>query len=292
MLYAIDVSHHQNPGALDWTGMRAAGCDLCIVRLTYGTKKDMRAAEHVRRARDAGFAIGAYAFARPTEPGIEQFVAFCEAAEAVGYGRAEDVIPALDIEDDTESRPIQPEHAPFFEEFAKLFQNWKSRGCFAYITQRDWGRLGRPAWVLDMPLFVAHYAAPSRAEPATPNGMPWCLWQHRVGPFQMMGPSGYDRAQPLLDQSRVRRLHFFNGEDKTFAAPGDEELRRADDTDGTETARAARTDAWIRAVASEATIDSMHALLQADRDRQMRAKMDTIDDEPESDVDPESENRS
>lgn len=284
MLYAIDVSHHQAPQTLDWAGMRLAGCDLCTVRLTYGTKKDQRAAEHVQRARDAGFIIGAYAFARPTQSAQDQFLAFCEAAEAVGYGRGEDVIPALDIEDDTESRPITPAHVPFFAEFAAYFRNWKSQGAYCYITQRDWGRLGKPAWVLEMPLFVAHYAPPSRPEPATPNGMPWAIWQHRVGPFSMLGPSGYDRAKPLLDQSRVRRLVFFNGEDQVFAAAGDEEARRAEDTDGTSELRAARNDAWIRALATEVAADANAENLIA---AQRRAMMDTIDEEPESDVDPE-----
>jgi len=286
MLYAIDVSHHQAPSALDWTGMRRAGCDLCIVRLTYGTKLDERAAEHVKRARDAGFAIGAYAFARPTERAVDQFLAFCAAADRAGYGLGEDVIPALDIEDDTSAGPIGPEHADFFGEFAQFFRNWKSRGCFAYITQRDWNRLDKPAWVLDMPLFVAHYAPPSRPEPATPNGMPWCIWQHRVGPFQMLGPSGYDREHPLLDQSRVRRLIFFNGADRVFAEPGDEELRRVEATPDAAELRQARTDAWIRAVATEGLAAANAENLIAATGR---AELDTLDDE--ADVDSEGENQ-
>jgi len=288
MLYAIDVSHHQSPSALDWAGMRAAGCDLCIVRLTYGTKKDALAKEHAKRARDAGFAIGAYAFARPTEPVADQFQAFWEAAGAIGYGKVEDVIPALDIEDDTPARPIGPEHAAFFEEFAALLK--ATQGCYAYITQRDWTRLGKPDWVLRLPLFVAHYAAPSRPEPATPNGMPWCIWQHRVGPFEINGPSGYDQIHPLLDQSRVRRLHFFNGEEMTFADAGDEELRLVPDADGTDAVRQARHDAWVQASATEAALTSQADLLEADRNRAFRAEMDTLDDEPESEVDPEGNN--
>ena len=290
MLYAIDVSHHQSPRALDWAGMRAAGCDLCIVRLTYGTRKDELAKEHAKLARDNGFAIGAYTFARPTQPVADQYQAFWEAAEAIGYGKVEDVIPALDIEDDTASHPIGPEHAAFFEEFAALFQG--AQGAYAYITQRDWGRLGKPGWVLEMPLFVAHYASPTRKEPATPNGMPWDIWQHRVGPFQIDGPSGYDKAHPLLDQSRVRKLHFFNGEEMTFEELGDEELRKAPDTDGTDEIRSERHDAWIRASATEAAITSHFDLLDPARDKAYRAELDTLDEEPESDVDPEGNNNS
>ncbi|HEX9641815.1 MAG TPA: glycoside hydrolase family 25 protein [Candidatus Krumholzibacteria bacterium] len=290
MLNAIDVSHHNMPSKLDWAGMRKAGLDLCIVRLTYGTMKDRAAKEHVRLARDNGCAIGAYHFARFVEPAMEQCVAFWEAAEAVGYGRPEDMIPALDVEDDTASRPIGPEHAPFFEECAGLFKNWRSQGAYIYITQRDWGRIGKPAWVLEMPLWVAHYSAPSRLEPATPNGMPWAIWQHRVGPFMVDGPSGYDKERPLLDQNRVRKLHFFNGEDMTFEDERDEEFRMPPDEDGTEELRGERLDAWIRAEATEPAITSSHDLLRAARDQQMRAELDTLDEEPESDRDPEGNN--
>lgn len=292
MLYAIDVSHHQQPSALDWAGMRTAGCDLCIVRLTYGTKKDERAKEHIARARDNGFAIGAYAFARTVESAADQFQAFGEAAEAADYGRPEDVVPALDMEDDTEKRPISPAHVPIFRDFALFLHNWKSQGAYAYITQRDWGRLGKPAFVLAMPLFVAHYAPPTRLEPATPNGMPWALWQHRVGPFQIQGPSGYDAAHPVLDQSRVRALSFFNGENMTFAEPGDEELRKAPDVDGTADIRGARHAASVRAYAQGLATDSRFDLLDPARDRAYRAELDTLDDAPESDVDPQGENQS
>lgn len=282
MLYAIDVSHHQRPEALHWEGMRKAGCDICTVRLAYGTKKDELAKEHVRRARDAGFAaIGAYLFVRTVQPIIDQFHAFWEAAEDVGYGIPQDILPALDMEDDTQKRPIGPGDAPFFEEMVRLFQHSKSGGAYAYITQRDWGRLGKPGFVLDMPLFVAHYAPASRAEPATPNGMPWDIWQHRVGPFEINGASGYVKENPALDQSRVRRLRFLSGEDMTFADPLDEELRRTPDESGTDYIRFARHEAWTRAYATELAQSSAADLLNEDRNRAFRAEQETLDETPE-----------
>jgi len=287
MLYAIDVSHHQNPSALDWAGMRQAGCDLCIVRLTYGTKKDERAKEHIERARDNGFQVGAYMFGRTVERVTDQYVAFAEAADAAGYGRPEDICPALDVEDDTAARPIKPSHAELFETLALYLKNWRGAIPYVYITQRDWTRIGSPKWVLGMPLFVAHYAAPTRLEPATPNGMPWDIWQHRVGPFVMEGPSGYDKEHPLLDQSRVRALNFLNGERMTFEDEHDEEIRRLVDDDGTDDIRAERHDAFVRAYAQELASESTAELIEADRERAMRRQLDTLDDEPLSDVEPE-----
>jgi Glycosyl hydrolases family 25 len=280
MFHAIDVSHHQNPGALDWAGMRAAGCDACIVRLTYGTMKDERAKEHIRHAREAGFAIGAYAFARTVQPIRDQYKAFEDAAAAADYGREDDIVPALDIEDDTAARPILPAHAPLFDEYQRLLGAWQGQPCYAYITQRDWGRLGRPGWVLQMPLFVAHYAPSSRTEPATPNGMPWSIWQHRVGPFELDGPSGYYTTGGLqIDQSRVRSLRFLNGQVFDSTEPSDAEIRGTPDPeDGTHLLRQERLEQSLRAEATDAATESRFQNLE-DLRRSIRQEQDTLDEE-------------
>jgi Glycosyl hydrolases family 25 len=274
MLHAIDVSHHQSPAALDWGGMRLAGCDVCIVRLTYGTTIDEAAAAHIAKARDAGFTIGAYAFFRASLPVQDQFNAFCRAALLSGYGKGNDMVPALDVEDDTAARPLLPAHAPLAREYSDRLGMWKGQDPLLYITQRDWGRLGSPAWMLTLPLFVAHYSAPSRPAPATPNGMQYALWQDRVGPFQLGGPHGYYEPA-LLDQSIVRELRTLDGDVMTFDNTTDEELRdlRADpapSADITPEVRAAR-------------IDAMAAFYQAGaaaraQDRLFDAKNDMSDD--------------
>jgi hypothetical protein len=274
MLHAIDVSHHQDANALDWGGMRLKGCDVCIVRLTYGTHIDERAAAHIAKARDAGFTIGAYAFFRATEPVDAQFQAFARAALLADYGHAADMVPALDVEDDTQARPIQPEHAELAREYSDRLAVWKGQAPLIYITQRDWGRIGKPEWVLALPLFVAHYSAPSRPAPATPNGMPWALWQDRVGPFQLGGPHGYYEPA-LLDQSIVRELRTLNGDVMTFDETKDEELAdfRAEPTPGGDVTHMVR----------EARVSSMAALHLAGaaeraQDRLFDAKNDMSDD--------------
>jgi hypothetical protein len=70
--------------------------------------------------------------------------------------------------------------------------------AMAYVTQRDFGRLGKPEWLLERPLWEAHYtAAPA---PATPGNKPWRIWQYRVGPYLPGGPGGAF-APMLLDQN-------------------------------------------------------------------------------------------
>lgn len=261
MLHAIDVSHHQDPKALDWGGMRLSGCDVCIVRLTYGTRSDERAGAHIAKARDAGFTIGAYAFFRASEPVQAQFDAFARAALLADYGHSNDMVPALDVEDDTQARPILPAHADLAREYADRLSVWKGQAPLIYITQRDWGRLGKPEWVLHLPLFVAHYSAPSRPAPATPNGMPWALWQDRVGPFQLGGPHGYYEPA-LLDQSIVRELRTLDGDVMTFDETKDEELRDfraepAPSSDLTHEVRSARLEALLLAGAAARAQDRL-----------------------------------
>lgn len=289
MLHAIDVSHHQNPQTLDWSGMRQAGCDVCIVRLTYGTKKDALAKEHVRLARAHGFAIGAYAFVRNVQNAASQAETFIEAAYDVDYGRPEDVVMAVDVEDDTEKRPILPMHAPIFEEFTERMRDWKKTDPYCYITQRDWGRLGKPAWVLALPLFVAHYASPSRKEPATPNGMPWSIWQHRVGPFDLLGPSGYYKSPREIDQSRARVLRFFNGEVFESNEPEDVELRKiADDGDSTPIIRQERMDDYVRAYATEVAESARFMNLEDLRRAGRRGEITGHDDDAPASEPPEN----
>jgi lysozyme len=218
MLFGIDVSHHQNPASLAWSdfGSRA---QFCIARACYGTMRDRAFPEHVRFARAAGLRVGAYLFFRPSQPVDAQLATFREACLAAGYGRAEDIVPVLDFEDDTEKRPITPADAPLAEQLAgRLYITFGSRPL-VYITQRDWGRVGKPAWVLDYPLWVAHYAAPSRKEPATPNGAPYAIWQHRVGRFNPDGPNGYYGEKPQIDQNRAHFLPLLSGEAFTGEAP-------------------------------------------------------------------------
>jgi hypothetical protein len=274
----VDVSHHQEPRLLDYLAMKEAGLDGVIVRATYGKMVDRQAREHITRARDAGLAIGVYHFFRGIEPVRDQVEVFYTAAHAAGYGRPGDFLPTLDAEDDTEKRPIGPEHAPMIEEAAELLTTHFRLAPYIYITQRDWGRLGKPAFVLELPLHVAHYAAPSVVEPATPNGMPWAIWQNRVGRFQVNGPHGFYKAEePKLDHNRVRKILLLDGSEYEAFLEKDEqfpEQRKGPDIDGTHLHRAAMLESILRAEAQHYATESTNEILsdaRAEAHREMLA---------------------
>lgn len=201
MSYGIDVSHWQSPASLPWEKI-AAGASFCICRTTYGTTRDRAVAEHMRRARAVGLQVGVYHFFRPSQPVADQLATFRAAAAAAKY-QPGDIIPALDVEADPVPKPGTPVSPGWQEGVRWMLDVMVSEfgDAMVYITQREFGMLGKPAWLLERPLWVANYTGAKA--PATPGNMPWLLWQHRVGPFQANGPGGYDKARPLLDQNRA-----------------------------------------------------------------------------------------
>lgn len=193
----IDVSHFQNtaaPAGVLWSTI-AQKCSFAIIRATYGSSKDSSAPAHVKNARAAGLQVGLYHFFRSTQSLQDQLDAFCAQAITCGIGKG-DIAPALDIEDD-----LTAKLEPAWEANAHAFVTGlisEFGEAMVYTTQRDFGRLGKPSWVLDRPLWVAHYTA--AAAPATPGNKPCAIWQRRVGPYQPDGPGGAIKPM-LLDQN-------------------------------------------------------------------------------------------
>ena len=197
--YGIDVSHHQDPDNLPWSTFEGK-VDFVIVRATYGKLSDLSAHDHLRRARDIGAKVGLYHFFRPTQPWLDQLESFTDNINM--YCRIGDIAPVIDIEKDPFPTPGHPVTSKW-DEPCRLFTEHliDSYGdAIVYITQREWQALGTPQWVLDRPLWVAHYT--SNPTPATPNNNTPHIWQHRVAPFQHNGPGGYDKKRPELDQNR------------------------------------------------------------------------------------------
>lgn len=169
-----------------------------MVRATYGTYRDPSTLEHVRSARAVGMQVGLYAFSRQSQPVTDQLAAFNAQALACGL-KAGDICPAHDLEDEPGPPALSAKWGPLAETFtAGLVALYGE--AMIYITQRDYGRLGSPAWVLERPLWVAHYTG--ALAPATPGNAPWRIWQHRVGPFAPGGAGGAFQPQ-LLDQNRA-----------------------------------------------------------------------------------------
>lgn len=206
MPYGIDVSHHQNPHKLPW-GEFSGKVDFVVARACYGSElRDRRAVEHVRRARDIGAKIGIYLFYRPVHTVQKQIELFRSVADQVQLAEG-DIVPVVDIEHDPIPKPgtdVSPDWAGPLGELIGRLDDLFACKVMPYITQREWGMLGRPAWVLEpsRPLWCAHYTrAPA---PATPGNRSWNIWQHRVAPFELDGAGGYDKAKPELDQNRAK----------------------------------------------------------------------------------------
>lgn len=199
MPHGIDLSHHQNPSAMPWVSF-AETSHFAIVRATYGSHRDRMTGEHIARARGVGLKVGLYHFFRPTESATDQMAAFQAVSDRCGIGPG-DIIPALDIEADGK-REVTPDwgikaHA-LCDVLARRFGD-----CLIYITQRDWALLGKPEWVLQRPLWVAHWT--TAKQPATPAKKPWTIWQYRVGPYRPGGTGGYHQPA-FLDHNWCERL--------------------------------------------------------------------------------------
>lgn len=197
--YGIDLSHFQNPDTLPWELYRGK-VNFVITRACYGSRLDERCAEHVRHAREIGAKVGVYAFFRPSQDVDSQFKMLVNALDRAGIVTG-DIAPALDIEEDTYPmpQPVTPAWSAPTEDFVgrivSLFGD-----ALVYQTQREWHQMGSPAWVLERPLWVAHYVDHA---PATPGDRPATIHQHRVGPFVELGPGGTFPGTPQIDQNRL-----------------------------------------------------------------------------------------
>jgi GH25 family lysozyme M1 (1,4-beta-N-acetylmuramidase) len=178
--FGLDISHHQSLDVVPWASLLANNAFI-YVRATYGTTRDKRVLLHVEKARELGLTVGLYHFFRPSRPVVEQFETFATVADECAIG-AGDLLPALDIEADPV--PTMQHVSPAWDgparKLCEMFvDTWGD--AVIYMTQREWGMLGKPTWVLEHPLWVAHYTP--RASPATPGGAPWSIWQYRVGRY-------------------------------------------------------------------------------------------------------------
>lgn len=223
--YGVDVSAYQDPARPDgthtWQQLAQMGCNFAMVRFTYGTSRDVHAAEHVRLIRAAGIALGGYHFFRPGQLVTDQLAAYCAQALACGL-QVGDLCPAIDIEPDgPKGAPVSPSWVTPLEALVSglsaLFGT-----CIIYETQIGFGELGKPASLLALGQWPSHYTM--AASPATPNQLVsrgasavWNIWQHRVGPFVLNGPGGvyapdgqpWKKGMPgpgPIDQSRANEL--------------------------------------------------------------------------------------
>lgn len=156
----------------------------------------------MRRARGISAKVGLYLLYRFRDALETQWDLFRSVADAVKLGSG-DLVPALNIEHDPLPRPgadVAPSWSGPLEELAGRISETFGNTVL-YTTQREWGLLGKPTWLLRHPLWVAHYTSAPR--PASPNGVEPTIWQYRVGPFDPLAAGGFDHARPELDHNRA-----------------------------------------------------------------------------------------
>jgi hypothetical protein len=224
--WGLDLSHHQDPKKVPWERIKAAA-DFVICRAAYGgVLLDRQVVEHVRRTREIGVKVGLYQFFRPGQSVDVHFNTMKLVSDAVDLGDG-DILPVLDIEADGVAphlTPPSPEWEPNLHELVeRMRQEWG--GVMLYLTQRDWRLLGKPLWMLDHPLWCAHYT--SNADPATPAGRKPHIWQYRVGPLDPEGPGGYDKKAPEYDHNRLIQPLPLIGESREIDPISDEERAHA-----------------------------------------------------------------
>jgi GH25 family lysozyme M1 (1,4-beta-N-acetylmuramidase) len=177
--------------------------DFVICRGTYGAGlRDRHVDDHLRRARALGARVGLYLLYRPLHSTEAQWDLFRSVADQVRIGEG-DIVPTLDVEHDPLPEPgrdVSPGWSAPCEELVERMHEAYG-GAIVHITQREWSLLGRPNWVLEQHLWVAHYTGAAR--PATPHGVAPTIWQYRVGPFDPGAPGGFDSSRPELDHNRA-----------------------------------------------------------------------------------------
>lgn len=179
--YGVDVSRYQ--ANYDFDSMDPQP-DFIIARASYGTKADPEYHDMQMTADVMGAHFGAYHAYHPQRDVAHQSEAFLNQLEALYGVSHRDLIPAIDVErypaDGGGYVEVDPSWEPKVRELHdRIVYQWGA--CMIYITQRDWRALGEPAWMLDEPLWVAHWTP--RARPKSPGGVKPAMWQYRVGPW-------------------------------------------------------------------------------------------------------------
>ena len=201
-----DVSYCQSPSLVPWGDERV---EFAIVKATEGVHTDINAAAHVAKIRAANKPLGLYHFFHPEIDRRAQFEEFDACSRAVGYGKPGDIVPAIDLEY-FHGHEVLPTWSHPALELAEMFAEAFSARPLLYCSAATWVCMGRPAWVLEHPLWVPMYMIDGYAPPATlapkyvPGGGEWAIWQYFVGP--LFAEKQASKARGAVDHNRARRL--------------------------------------------------------------------------------------
>lgn len=194
LLSGIDISAHQPPSRFHWATI-AVDHAFVIARACYGTRPDKHFAAHVLGARSAGMRVGGYIFFRQQQDPAEQLAVFEQQLADAGIGSG-DLVPAVDLEENTHDGPLNPGAHNKGGRFITEVLAMKHGAALIYLSPAHFMNLGTPPWVLEHHIWVAHWNV---EQPSWPWGK-WAVWQHSA-----TYTHGGFRGGPL-DRNRARQL--------------------------------------------------------------------------------------
>jgi GH25 family lysozyme M1 (1,4-beta-N-acetylmuramidase) len=176
-LHGVDVSEYQLPAAIP------GDADFAVIRASIGGRADKRFALHVAHISGMGKCWAPYHFFYPGTSIAQQVDVLCEALRVVGYG-AGCGIPWVDVEDTSGSGSNPPTPA-WSNPLRQLIEALRAEfgECGSYVDQYSFAKLGKPAWLLERPLWCPHWRSTPGA-PATAGDIIQTLWKYRVGPWK------------------------------------------------------------------------------------------------------------
>lgn len=180
MLTGIDV--YQGNGAVHWEAVKRAGCSFGIAKASEGLQeRDALFAHNIQGMRTAGLVRGAYHFYRAEDDGKAQALHFLKTLEEAGFHFANDLPPALDLEDRAGAQAVgkhglQEGVTAFLEEVKRAAGKLPVIYCDRFFWE-EWmdgtdGFCGHPLWLAEFTTALA---------PILPHGFTrWSFWQRRT----------------------------------------------------------------------------------------------------------------
>ncbi len=174
-LFGLDVSHHQDPEAMDYKAAVSHGVSWVIARNAYGTKPDRHYRRHIEKAQGVGITTGDYTFFRQTQSPQEQLDVFNAQRASLGHLGPLPIFPVLDLEWNA-AHGDGAINVKTFNKGAKFLCEALTNhygGVIVYLSPGFFDTLRRPEWLLDYPWWIAHY---TKGRPWCPF-KPWSMWQ-------------------------------------------------------------------------------------------------------------------
>lgn len=211
MIFGCDVSGYQPSTLVPWEDARIG---FAIVKMSEANREATSARLHIPKVRAAGKRLGGYHFFHPEFDPQLQYDEFYSVSVETGYGTPDDIVPAIDIEYFS-GHGVTPAWCKPLRAFADLIEQAFAKPLL-YCSESTWVCLGRPAWLVDYPLWVPAYMADgwkpkdTLAPGLVPVGAEWAIWQYYVGP--LFGTTQDSRARGAVDQNRANYLPLISGE--------------------------------------------------------------------------------